>query len=332
MSILNSELTFYKSSVVNDTTANGGVMSINSILSGVLQNVFPHALSAERTNGSVKYRKLFCKVANDDDLALIDPQVWLDIVTDADDWVTFFAGTPTDTQNDIGTPRIYGCSSLKTNVSIGGSTLVVTVEDSSITSIFSSGDKIRITDKVDPDSGTGNEQIMTVSGSPSVSGDEVTITTTEVLENDYTVASNTRVMSIYEPSDVECSVDNWVETGGFTYDEVSYPVICDNIGTIEQTWTITFSDDTNFTVSGNTVGTLASGVIGSNYSEDNPDFTKPYFTLESGGWGGSPVNGNTLVFQTHGAELPLWEKREIPALATSLSTNKTVLAVAGESI
>ncbi len=332
MSIVDSELKFYKSATVDDTTSNGGVMTSTLITSGVLQNVFPHALAAERVAGSTKYRKIFGKVANDDDLTLLSPQVWIDVVTAADDWVTMFAGTQTDTQNDIGTPRLYGCASLKTDVSIGGGTLVVTVEDASITGIFVDGDTIRVTDMEDPDSGTGNEEFHVISGTPSVSDDEVTITLTDTLSNAFLTADDTRVMSVYEPSDILCSVDNWVETGAFTYDEVSYEVVCDNIGTIEQTWTLTFSDDTNFTVSGNTVGALASGVIGTDYDEDNPDFTKPYFTLLSAGWGGTAVNGNTLVFQTHPASVPIWEERVIPAGATALSTNKTVLVLAGESV
>jgi len=332
MSILDSELKFYKSTTVDDTTSNGGIMSSDLITSGVLQNVFPHALAAERVAGSTKYRKVFAKVVNDDDYTLLSPQLWIDIVTAADDWVTMFSGTQTDIQDDIGTPRLYGCASLKTDVSIGGGTLVVTVEDDTISGIFVDGDTVRITDMEDPDSGTGNEEFHVISGTPSVSGDEVTITLTDTLENAYLVSSTTRVMSVYAPSDVECTVDNWVETGGFTYDETTYPVTCDNIGTIEQTWTLTFSDDTNFTVSGNTVGSLASGVIGSDYEEDNPDFTKPYFTLLAAGWGGTAVNGNTLVFQTHPASVPIWEKRVIPAGALALSTNKTVLVIAGESV
>jgi len=331
MAILSSELKFYKSAVVDSTTANGGVMSNNVLTSGSPQNVFPNVLAAERVAGSTLYRKLFLKVANDADATLINPQLWLDVVTAAADWVVMFAGTQTDTQASIGTPRIYGCGTLKTSVSIGGSALVVTVEDSTITGMFVDGDTIRITDKATPSSVTGNEQTMTISGAPSVSGNDVTITTTETLAAAYTGAV-ARVMSVYEPSDVECSVDNWVETSSSgTYDESTYPVICDNIGSIEQTWTLTFADATNFTVSGSTVGALASGTVGVNYAPNNPNFTKPYFTLEFAGFGGTWANGDTLVFQTHPAALAIWEKRVVPAGAASLSGNYTTLAVAGES-
>ena len=331
MAILSSELKFYKSAVVDSTTANGGRMSNNLITSGVVQNVFPNVLAAERVAGSTTYRKLFLKVANDADLPLINPQLWLDVVTAADDWVTLFAGTQTDTVASIGTPRMYGCGTLKTSVSVGGSALVVTVEDASIAGMFVNGDTIRITDKATAAAITGNEQIMTISGTPAVSGNDVTITTTETLAEAY-AGGAARVMSVYAPSDVECSSSNWVETTAIgTYDEDVYPVICDNIGSIEQTWTLTFVDATNFTVSGNTVGALASGTRGTDYSPNNPAFTKPYFTLESAGFGGTWTNGQTIVFQTHPAAIPVWEKRVVPAGAASLSGNSTTLVVAGES-
>ncbi len=139
-------------------------------------------------------------------------------------------------------------------------------------------------------------------------------------------------MSVIKPADVKCLVDNWVESGAGAYDEGNYPVVCSNIGTIEQEWTIDFSDGTTFTVTGNTVGVLDSGTVGSDYSYENPDFPgSDYFTLESGGWDGNQDATSGLVFKTHPAASPVWEEREIPAGAVSVSTNKTVLAISGET-
>ena len=73
MTILDSELDFYKAETNDDTTSNGGRMSAIEIISGVLQNVWPHAFKAERDAGSTKFRKLFCKVSNDDDDTLYNP-------------------------------------------------------------------------------------------------------------------------------------------------------------------------------------------------------------------------------------------------------------------
>ena len=143
----------------------------------------------------------------------------------------FRGGTQRNTQGDLtGSERIYGAGTLKTTVTAGGSTLVVTVEDASLTGIFQNGDKIRVTDKATPTSGTGNEEELTISGAPVVSGLDVTITTSTTLANGYT-AGLTYISSVYYPStDLAGVVDNWVETGAFTYDEATYPVLVDSIG------------------------------------------------------------------------------------------------------
>lgn len=333
--MLDSEIKFYKAATVDDTSSNGGVMSAVLYVSGSPADVFPHVLKAERDLGSVKHRKVFIKAANDDDETLISPQFWFDSPTVADDWAMFFAATEIDTEADIvGSERKYGVAALSTDAIIGLNTLIVTVENANQTGIFIDGDPIRVSDMTDPlDGGTGNEEFHVINGVPSVSGLEVTITTTSVLAYGYLVSGNARVMSIYETDDIQCSSSDWVETSTLgTFDEGSYPPVCDNISTIAETWTITFLDSTNFTVEGSTVGFLASGLISADYSEDNPDFTKPYFTLLSAGWGGTWATDDTIVFQTHIAATQIWERRDVPAGAASLSGNSIKLIVAGESV
>lgn len=334
MSIIDTELIFYRSSVVSDSSTNGGTLSSNSITSGAQQNVFPNVMSAERSAGSTKYRKVFLKVANDDDLSLQDAKFWLDNITAGDDWCVFWGGTQTDTQSAItGSERKYGCGTLKTTVSAAATVITVIVEDSSLTGIFQNGDTLRITDKASPTSVTGNEEFVTIASAPSVSGDEVTITIVSPgLVNGYSSTTPTRVMSVLSAGDIECAVSGWVETSGSgTFDESLYPVICDNIGTIRQTWTLTFLDATNFTVTGDTVGSVSSGVITGDYSPNNPTFSKPYFTIELDGWAGTWANGDTVVFTTSPAAYPIWEKRVVPSGAGSLSNNVISLVVSGES-
>ena len=334
--MLDSEINFYKALTVDDTSSNGGLMSAVEYTSGALADVFPHVLKAERDAGSEKHRKVIIKIDNDNDESFLAPQLWFDKPTPADDYAMFFAASETDTEGDIGgSERKYGCADLSSDATLGGTTLVVTVEHADQTGMFVAGDVIRVTDMTDPlDGGTGNEEFHVISGTPSVSTLEITITTTDVLAYGYLVSGSTRVMSVYKPTDVACSVDNWddSDTSAGTYDESTYAVVTDNIGTISQTWTLTFTDATNFTVEGNTVGFLASGVIGSDYSEDNTDFTKPYFTLLTAGWGGTWAQDDTLVFQTHPAAIEIWERRNVPAGSSSLSGNSLILVVAGESV
>ena len=90
MSIVDSELKMFKSAVVTDDTTNGGILDNNAqCVSGVLNNVWPSVFKAERTAGSTKYRKTFLKIDNDDDETLYNPQIWMDMVTQGDDWLTF---------------------------------------------------------------------------------------------------------------------------------------------------------------------------------------------------------------------------------------------------
>ena len=332
MTILASELKAYYPTTISDAVGNGGRISFNPITSGALQNVFPHVFRAERLASSTKHRKIFFRVANDADETLFAPGLRLHAPTVGADWVYFRVGTQRNTQGDLtGSERKYGAGTLKTTVTAGGSTLVVTVEDASLIGIFANGDKIRVTNKATP-TGSGNEEELTISGAPSVSGLDVTITTSTVLANGYT-AGLTYISSVYYPaSDLAGSVDNWVETGAGTYDESTYPVLTDNIGTAEQTWTLTFSDATNFTVVGDTLGSVGSGTVGSDFAPNNPAVTKPYFTLESAGWAGTWANGNTIVFQTHPPAIPIWQTRVVPAAAASMAGNGVTAVFEGETV
>lgn len=331
MSIVAAELIWRKPAEVSDAATNGGRMTATAIPSAVKNNIWPDVPQSERTAGSTKYRKIFIHVANDDDLTLIAPRVFLLQPTPGDDRVSFIPGTQTSQQSAItGSEQRYGAGSLNANVAAGATSIAVLVENAA-DAIFADGMKIRITDK-QTISGAGNEEYATISGAPSYVGNVCTLTLAAALANGYSASTPSYVSSVYEPGDVKCTVDNWVETSGSgTYDEATYPVLPDNIGTIEQTWTVTFTSATAFNVSGNTVGAVGSGNTSSNFIPVNAAFGKPYFTLRSAGFGGAWAAGNTIVFQTHPAALPLVYRRDIPAGASSLSGNKMILGIDGES-
>lgn len=341
MSILDSELKLLKSLVVDDTASNGGKMDNNaSITSGVANNLWPNVFKAERTSGSTKYRKCFLKIANDDDYVLYNPQLWLDVVTPGDDWVTMFPATQSNTQGDVtGSEYHYGCAPLLSNVSAAASTFTVDVEDVSLVTggadeIFRDGDVIRITDKVLPSSVSGNEEFHTINGTPTVSGTEVTITILNSLTNSYLVSAGARVMSIYEPSDIEVNISGWSETvaGDGTYDEsTTGNVVADAIGSIYETYTLTFTDATSFTCTDADLNVISSGTTSVDYSPTNSDVSKPFFTILAAGWSGTWASGDTITFTTNPASVPMFQKRVVPAGAGSLAGNKTNLVATGES-
>ncbi|MEO5362456.1 MAG: hypothetical protein H7838_02340 [Magnetococcus sp. DMHC-8] len=342
MAIQANEIKWYKSAVVNDTASNGGTLSASECLDGVKNNVWPDVSQAERLSGSIKYRKTFIKVANDDDLALLNPLIFVETRTPGDDSIVLLPGTQTDTQAQVtGYTRFYGAASLDVHANPGDGTLLVNVENGNGLGgheIFRNGDLVRISDKSSVEDGSGNTELVRLAGSNAVAwnGNQATLTLASgvLLANAY-LAAHTKVASVIEADDIEASVTNWSESSAAgTYDELTSPVHPDHIGSVEQNWTITFTGSSQFNCQGNTLGLVGTGSIGGGpFAPLNPDFNKPYFTLADGlpPWGGSWVATDTIHFTTHPAAVAVWEKRTVPAGANSHSGNKVVVAITGES-
>lgn len=341
MAIVSTELKAFSAKTIDDTSNNGGRMSKNQIVSNVVQNVWPNAFQAERLAGSEKWRKLFFANRNDDDLILYYPQIRVFDITAGDDWIIFGAGTQRDTQGTKSISRYYGVGRLNTNVSSGTATIIVDLENNELKSgtyaVFVAGDTISITDKATFDSGTGNyEELVIDTVTPHATLAQVTIVTTTNLVNSYLVSSITKISSIYKPSDIIASYDNYVKTSASgTYDISTYPIDTDNIGTREITVTFTCTTGGSapiFSVVDDESQSWGSwDTSGTDFSPTNPDFSKPLFTIYKAGIGGTWAINDTIVFQTHPAAAPLWERRKIPASCGSLANNKTISVFGGQS-
>ena len=332
MSIVASELVWRKPVEISDNPSNGGAMSSVSAPSGVKNNILPDVPQAERTAGSTKYRKAFIHVANDEDLTLIAPKVYVMAPTPGDDRVTIIAANQTNTQTNItGTEQQYGAGTLNASVTLAATSCTVLVEDAAA-DIFNSGMTVRISDRQTID-GAGNEQFLVLSADATYTGNVATLTfTTTPLATGFSAVGPTYVSSCLLPGDISASLTSYSESSGTgTYNEATYPVVLDSIGTIEQLWTLTFSNATTFSVSGDTVGSVGSGNITTTFAPTNTAYSKPYFTLNSAGFGGAWANGNTISFRTHPASIPIWYKRVVPAGASSLSGNKVIVGIDGES-
>lgn len=328
MSILAAELVWRLPAEVSDAGTNGGRMTGTGITSGVKNNIFPDVPQAERTAGSTKYRKVFIHVANDADLTLVAPKVFVETRTPGDDNVTFIAGGQRDTQSSItGSEVRYGSGVLNANVSAAAGSITVLVEDAG-NNIFPTSCTIRISDKADINA-SGNEEYHTVTNCSYV-GNVATLTLTGTLANGYS-ASTTKVASVYLPADCATAIANWVKTSAGTYDNATYPPLGDSISTVEQDWTITFTSATAFNISGDVLGAVGTGNTSSDAAPINSTFSKPYFTLRSVGFGGTWSPGDTITFKTSPAAIPIWYRRVVPAGANSLSGNSVIVAVDGES-
>jgi len=77
MTIIASDVKFYKAATNNDLAGNGGRISATEIVDDTLNNLFPNVSSAERVAGLTRYRKMFLRNENVEDLILYHTDLWV---------------------------------------------------------------------------------------------------------------------------------------------------------------------------------------------------------------------------------------------------------------
>ncbi len=332
MTIVRADMQFYYPATIDDTASNGGELTSNQITSGVSSNIFPTVPQAERLAGSTKWRKVFATIKETTGNRLLNSMLYIENPTPADDAVYLVDGTLTDTQGDLSSPRVYGCGWLNADVLAGASQIVVRIENAA-EQIFQVGDKIRISDMTDVDDSGGNEEFHTILTANYVS-DICTIDLDgTTLTNGYSsVADATRVASVLEIGTIEPTYSSFVLTStGGTYDDVTFPVLLSNPGTVRQNWSLDWIDGTSFNITGDTLGNIGTGTIVAGAAPVNAAFSAIYFNLQSGGFGGTFVAADNLSFTTLPAAYGIWLKRVINAATASFTANKFVLVLDGES-
>lgn len=330
MPILPTEIKWMRSTTVSDTASNGGRISKNEIPDGVKNNIFPDVPQAERMAGSTKYRKVFIKFANPDNLLAIAPKLFVETHTPAQDTVVIFPGSFTDTQATIsGAERLYGAGKLQTAVMAGSTSLEVMTEGAAF-DIFRSGDTLRISSKSTVSDPAGAEEFVTLAGAPSYSGDLARLSLSAPLANGFVAGS--KVASCYLPGDVEarCSAPVVTSIAG-SFNHSDFPLRVDHIGGITQNWLLTFVSASSFNVSGDTTGSIGGGTINADFAPVNSDFARPYFSIDFHAFAGSFSSGDTIAFTTQPAAIPVWYKRVVPAGAASYSGNQVIVGIDCES-
>lgn len=318
MTIQESDLKCYKAEANNDTAANGGRASTDAVTSGAAQNVFPHVFKAERAAGLVRYRKIIYRNENDDDESGLGAQPFFHHPPAGDHYLWYHIGTHIDTQADItGSERRYGSAFLALTASAGQKTLVVALKHADQAACFADGDTINVSAKSTPKSATGNEEQHVINGAPSLTGLNLTITTTNNLANSYAAA----VCSVTSgPAGVElaCSVPSFTDADNL-YDDALLTL--DNIGTVYDQFTLTYDGAGGFSVVGQREGNLPDGTTAANYAPPNSSKSnKPYFTLPATGHEGTESAGDQLVFITAPAAINVWETLTVPAGADPIGS------------
>lgn len=333
--MLSSDLVVYK-------PLTNGRCSATSIPSGLVQGVFPHVTSSQRVAGLVTDVKTFWGLKNSDNGPLVDPEIYHDKpTTSLDDFIVMWLSAQRTTgaglAAEMAAADLVGTAMLAADIAIDALTFDVTVKHADLLpggtyDIFKAGYKVKVCSHTDALAADGAEETKTISGTPTFSGLTVTITVAESFFAAFTADGIARVSSMLSPGDTETTITTLVKTSASgTTDEGTYPIILDNYGTVEEDWTLDFTDATHFTLSGDTLGAVGSGVIGTDFSPVNPDVSRAYLTIESEMLGGTWLAGDEITFTTHPARVPIGQRRIVPAGASSLANNKCTQVFAGEA-
>lgn len=312
------------------------------ITSGVAENVFPHVSSAERASGLTSYAKIHWGLINTDNVALINPETYLDKPTLSNyDYVVKWQSTQRTTLANLATEAAsatkVGSAVLAANITAGATTFTVTVKHANMLpggsdNIFTNGLPGRLCSHTTATSTDGVEEDVVINGTPTFSGLTVTVTVASAIANNWTANGVARFSTMIKPtSSVTPTYDNLSETSSAgIIDDTTYPIELDNWGTVEETWTGLITATNTFSLSGDTRGTVATGTIGADLTVTNAA-GRTMLKIPAGMLSGTWAIGDTFTFQTHPATIPLGEKRVVLPGALSLANNRVTSVLGGES-
>ena len=340
MPVAASDIQFFRSNVVNSSGTNGGTMSTTQIPNNTKNSIFNDVSPDILTSGGTFYRKIFTKVANAYSISLASTRLFIANVNADADRISFFPGTQTNTQSNLtGSETQYGIGNLNANISTGATSCTVSCKAND--GQFQNGGLVRISNQPTVGSGTGTEDFIRLAASGGVgwSGSIATLNFASGQQVQYGyLAAETVVSACYEAGTVAPTWGTWNgSTASGTYDgtapsstpTVNVPILS-AIGTVEDTWTITFSSATAFGCVGSASGNVGGGTIASPFIPNNPAFSLPYFTLPAA-WAGVWSSGDYITFKTHPSAVPLWMKQIVPSSCSSLSGDGTSIGVSGAS-
>ena len=339
MPVSTSEIVLFKALTNTDTVANGGRESYTQVVDNTLYNVFPRVTNAERVAGVTRYRKVFVHNIDTEQDTLYNTAFWIDKLSTGDDYYRIATGTPTDTQNDVGSYSFYGTGRLDAAVSAGDTSIDVNFFQNDLNGVLAGGDKLYITNLEDAGDVTHNSEFNEINTISWV-GTVATIGLVNQLQHDYPISYDdggttyyTRVAIYLDLGDLTAYTDTVVATtaGDGDFDDSNYPITGDNKGSVRDSITLTFTSATAYNAVGSYLGSLGSGTTSSDFSPNNPNTSTPYFTISHLGWTGTWANGDTLTFELYPASQSIWIKEYIIPTCGSIHNNVSIFGIYGES-
>lgn len=294
-----------------------GRVSATELISGYKNALFRDITPPELLAGITLTEKLFVKIDNSTSAQGVNVRHFLGDISPGGSRSLIYPGTQRNQVADLtGSERKYGAGRLSADVLASAVSIIVDVEPGNgAESIYQVGDEVRLFNATNKE--------FAIIDTVSAAGDQYTIGLVDGLLHSYAAADPTVISSCIKDPVIECIVDNFAQTsvGDGDYDIATSSVTTDNIGTIEQTWVGTFTSTTDYTLIGDTVGSVGTGNKGANFSPVNPDFSRLYLSILAAGFSGAHQIGDTFTFQTHPAAKGLFVDLIIDVSTTSYSND-----------
>ncbi|MCK5872844.1 MAG: hypothetical protein KAG26_08460 [Methylococcales bacterium] len=323
-----SQFKILEASVKTDTAINGSTPSNIVIPDATRNNVFPKITEFDRQNGFERKRKVFFHLASPTNEIPSDAAVYLEGTTPSGTRCYLLEANFRDTQAGVNpAARRYAGGLLSTDALANTTSLVVDFEvGAGADLVIQIGDAISITNT------SGSLEQNTSASVVTWVADQATITISEPLGADFLVADSISVGSMIVKNNLTTSQDNWLKnsTSG-VYDEATYPLVLNHLGTIEQIIIVTMNSPTAFTANSDIAGiALGSGDASTDFSPINPNSGTPYFTLTAAGFSGVWAAGESFTVSVHPAMLPFWWVLKGPAGMSASSVDNSVLGFSAE--
>lgn len=103
-----------------------------------------------------------------------------------------------------------------------------------------------------------------------------------------------------------------------TYNDLEYPILIDNLGSVEDRWKLRFTSATAFECISEQRGVIGVGNVNTDFSPLNPMTETPFFTIRELGFGDSWISGNIFRFNTKACAAPTW------LIRTNLPSNQPI--------
>ncbi|MCY1280875.1 hypothetical protein D9M70_296700 [compost metagenome] len=115
------------------------------------------------------------------------------------------------------------------------------------------------------------------------------------------------------------------------YNQLNYPPVVTNKGSIGGKWALVFTAATTFQVVEEKLGIIATGSTAADLAPINPATGVPYFTIQAAGWGTGWASGNAVRFNTDPCLGPLWLCRTVLAGQGTVEDDQFNIQIRGDA-